>query len=158
VSPQPAAQPDRHDAAGLALTALLEAHRALRIAFEERVRAATGLSTAEADVLASIARNTTGRQRMVDLADQMYLSKSGGTQLVDRLAEGGLVVREASELDRRLVYAVVTPLGRDVFARNATVVTEVCHQYFADRLDENELHVLADLLRRVAAGPDSDST
>ena len=132
-----------------ALTALLEAHRALRLTFEVRVREATGLSTAEADVLASIGRVGGGQLRMVDIADEMMLSKSGVTQLVDRLVAGGLLVRELSEQDRRLVYAVLTARGQAIFESNTAVFASVAREYLADVLVERDLRTLVKLLSQI---------
>ena len=132
-----------------ALTTLLEAHRALRLTFEDRVREATGLSTAEADVLSSIGRVGAGRLRMVDIADEMMLSKSGVTQLVDRLVACGLLVRELSERDRRLVYAVLTARGQVIYERNVAVFASVAREYFAEVLTAKDLRTLTKLLTQV---------
>lgn len=145
----PNSRGDESAVAEQALKTLLEAHRALRLTFEDRVREATGLSTAEADVLSSIGRVGGGRLRMVDIADEMVLSKSGVTQIVDRLVVGGLLVRELSEQDRRLVYAVLTDRGQVIYERNAEIFASVAREYFADVSTERELRTLTRLLTRV---------
>ncbi|MGX7680332.1 MarR family winged helix-turn-helix transcriptional regulator [Jatrophihabitans sp. DSM 45814] len=142
---------DELDLAEQTLSALLRAHLAVRLAFEDRVRTATGLSTAEADVLASIGRTSDGRLRMVDIAEQMMLSKSGVTQLVDRLTTSGLLVRELSDLDRRLVYAVITPRGRELCLRNSEICAVIAHEYFAGALSPKDMRMLIRMLSQILA-------
>ena len=49
---------------------------------------------------------------MRDLAARLGLAESTVTRLVDRLETAGLVRRRASEPDRRVVLAELTPQGR----------------------------------------------
>src|SRR5260370_19290019 len=107
---------DDLDPASAALAALSAAHRTLSDVIDRELRAACGLSLAEADVLATLTRGPDGRQRMVDIAGQMSVSKSGVTQIVDRLVAAGMAARESSATDRRLVYAAITTAGRAVLA------------------------------------------
>jgi len=71
-----------------------------------------GLPVQSAEVLIRLARSPGGRMRMTDLAAQTALTPSGLTRAVDRLAEAGLVAREACPSDRRGSYAALTPTGR----------------------------------------------
>lgn len=50
---------------------------------------------------------------MRELADAMGISMAGATGVVDRLVHAGLVARERSDQDRRLVLVQLTALGRD---------------------------------------------
>ncbi len=49
--------------------------------------------------------------RRVDLAEQVLLTASGITRLLDGLERSGYVVRGACDSDRRVVYAVLTDEG-----------------------------------------------
>src|SRR5271166_2746329 len=60
-----------------------------------------GLPGQSFEVLIRLARSPGGRLRMTDLAAQTALTPSGLTRAVDRLAEAGLVNREACSNDRR---------------------------------------------------------
>src|SRR6201982_4316249 len=73
------------DPATAALAALAAAHRSLSAVIDRELRAACGLSLAEADLLATLTRGPDGRQRMADIAGLMCLSKSGATQITGRL-------------------------------------------------------------------------
>jgi DNA-binding MarR family transcriptional regulator len=87
-----------------------EAHAGLS-ALAERQLAHQGLSLQWFELLIRLARSPGHRLRMTDLAAQTSLTASGLTRAVDRLADAGLVTREACPTDRRSTYAVLTPAG-----------------------------------------------
>jgi DNA-binding MarR family transcriptional regulator len=142
---------DDLDPATAVLAALAAAHRSLLAVIDRELRAACGLSLAEADVLATITRGPDGRQRMVDIADQMSVSKSGVTQIIDRLVAAGLAARESSATDRRLVYAAITTAGRDLLAKGAPVLAAIAREHIASRLPDADLGKLTKTLRIIAA-------
>ena len=141
---------DDLDPASAALAALFDAHRTLSDAIDCEIRAACGLSHAEVDVLGTLTRGPAGRQRMVDIAGQMCLSKSGVTQIVDRLEAAGLAARESCATDRRLVYAAITTAGRDVLDKAAPVLAAIAHEHIASRLPGADLGKLTKTLRTIA--------
>jgi MarR family 2-MHQ and catechol resistance regulon transcriptional repressor len=140
------------DPATAALAALAAAHRSLSAVIDRERRAACGVSLAEADVLASLARSPDGRQRMVDISGQLRMSKSGVTQITDRLVAAGLAARESCATDRRLVYAAVTTAGRDLMAKGAPVLAAIAREHIASRLPAADLGQLTQALRTIA-GP-----
>lgn len=146
---------DDLDAASAALAALFDAHRSISDVLDREIRAACGLSPAEVDVLATLTRHPDGRQRMVDIADQMCVSKSGATQIVDRLEAAALVARESSATDRRLVYAAITAAGRDVLAKAGPIVAAIAHERIGSRLRDADLGKLTKGLRAIAAASPS---
>jgi len=78
--------------------------------------AAHGISPVEFEILIRLVRTPEGMLRMTDLAAQTSLTASGVTRVVDRLADRGLVTRQACATDRRSTYAVVTDVGRTLMA------------------------------------------
>jgi DNA-binding MarR family transcriptional regulator len=142
---------DDLDPARAALAALAAAHRSLSAVIDRELRAACGLSVAEADVLATLACGPGGRQRMVDIAGQMCLSKSGVTQIIDRLAAAGLAARESSAADRRLVYATITTAGRDLLDKATPVLAAIAREHIASRLPDADLGKLTQTLRIIAS-------
>jgi DNA-binding MarR family transcriptional regulator len=145
---------DDLDPAAAALAALAAAHRSLSAVIDRELRAACGLSLAEADVLATLTRGPDGRQRMVDIAGLMSVSKSGVTQITGRLVAGGLAARESSATDRRLVYAAITTAGRDVLDKATPVLAAIAREHIASRLPDADLRTLTQALRTIASpGP-----
>ena len=141
---------DDLDPAAAALAALSAAHRSLSAVIDRELRAACGLSLAEADVLASLSRGPDGRQRMVDIAGQMCVSKSGVTQIIGRLVAAGLAARESCATDRRLVYAAITTAGRDLMAKGAPVLAAIAREHVGSRLPDADLGQLTRALRTIA--------
>ena len=133
-----------------ALAALSAAHRTLSAVIDRELRAACGLSLAEADVLASLARSPDGRQRMVDIARRMSVSKSGVTQIIGRLVAAGLAARESCATDRRLVYAAITSAGRDLLDKATPVLAAIAREHIASRLPAADLGQLTQALRTIA--------
>ena len=95
-------------AAGEKVAMLLHAHQVVHAALELGMRERLGISTSHFDVLRALADEPDGRLRMVDIADQMCISRSGVTQSVDRLEDLGLATRVTDRRDRRLVFAEIT--------------------------------------------------
>src|ERR1700722_16418072 len=83
---------------------------------------ASGLSMTAAATLAGIER--LGPQRLPVLAAREGVSQPAMTQLISRLEESGLVHREASPEDGRVVLVVITDEGRAVLARRRSVRSE----------------------------------
>src|SRR6202034_4695574 len=82
---------------------------------------ASGLSIPAAATLASLER--LGPQRLTVLAAREGVTQPAMTQLISRLEESGLVRREASPEDGRVVLVVITDEGRAVLARRRAVRT-----------------------------------
>ena len=61
------------------------------------------------------------RTTINDLAQQLLLRHNSAVELVDRLAQEDLVMREASSADRRKVELRLTPRGRQVLAQLAAM-------------------------------------
>ncbi len=90
--------------------------------------------------------------RRVDLAEQVLLTASGVTRLLDGLERDGLVERGSCDSDRRVVYAVLTPAGLSRLREASVTHLAQVDAYFSARLDGDELSGLTEILARVA-GP-----
>jgi DNA-binding MarR family transcriptional regulator len=83
---------------------------------------ASELSITAAATLATVER--LGPQRLTVLAAREGVTQPAMTQLISRLEESGLVRREASPEDGRVVLVVITDEGRSVLARRRSVRSE----------------------------------
>ena len=90
--------------------------------------------------------------RRVDLAEQVLLTASGITRLLDGLERSGYVARGSCPSDRRVVYAVLTDAGLAKFREASESHLAQIDALFAARFDEDELGELSALLARLAAG------
>jgi len=104
-----------------ALAAALAADLERIVGLFRSLSPASGLSMTAAATLASIER--LGPQRLTVLAAREGVTQPAMTQLISRLEESGLVRREASPEDGRVVLVVITGEGREVLAQRRLVRT-----------------------------------
>lgn len=69
------------------------------------------------DVLAALRDAPDSMLRQVELAEQVLLSHSGLSRLIDRIEKAGLVERTSCDTDRRSFYIVLTGEGREMLER-----------------------------------------
>ena len=103
------------------------------------------------DVLLQLAEAPEHRLRMAELADQVLLSRSGLTRLVDRLQFDGLVTRAPYPGDARGTYTVLTEAGLDRLRNAAPVHLAGIREYWLAHFSDDELKQLGALLARVDA-------
>lgn len=73
-----------------------------------------GVSAPFFDVLVRLVREPSQRLPMTKLATEVSLTSGGFTKLADRMEQEGLLYRQHSAQDRRVIYAVLTDQGRAV--------------------------------------------
>lgn len=129
--------------------AVLQVHAALVPRIDRAVRLGTGLPLGWYDVLLELQATEGGRLTMGELAEQVVLSRTRVSRMVDELAGEGLVRREPHPSDARSAYATITAEGRARFRRAAPVYRESIKREFADGLSDRELETLARILGKV---------
>jgi DNA-binding MarR family transcriptional regulator len=130
--------------------AFLQAHARVMRRLDEELRAEHDISIAEYDALLNIAEAPDRRIRMRRLADQVLLSKSGVTRLIDRLVDDGLVERSACLSDARGAEAVLTPAGLQRLRAASRTHLRGIEAHFIDVLDPGQLDLVGRALRTVA--------
>ena len=108
-----------------------------------------GISLTGFEALRRIAEAPGERATMGEVADAIGLSRPGVTSTISRLVADGLVVRERTAGDRRLLHARLTPAGRQrVDAAARTHDDLVAHLL---GLLKDDAAVVTDALARVSA-------
>ena len=130
---------------------LLEAHAALIDRLEAELKARGGPPLAWYDVMVQLSSAPDAALPMKELADSLLLSRSGATRLVDRMASAGYVERAPCATDRRVVYARLTPEGREVFERARPDHVRAVERYFSEHLSEEEARVLRGVFEKVVS-------
>ena len=97
---------------------LLRAVRVVEVDLRRRLRAEFGETLPRFDVMAALARQTTG-MTMTEVSRHLMVSNGNVTGIVDRLVTEGRVVRIANAKDRRATFVRLTPKGLRHFARMA---------------------------------------
>lgn len=112
----------------------------------ERYQERLGVTLPEARVIASV--GSFGPFSIMDLARHANLDKSQASRAAEALIRQGLVQREASEADGRVVLISLTAEGRELYRKVMPIARKWNADLF-DCLDENEKAALGDALDRI---------
>jgi DNA-binding MarR family transcriptional regulator len=143
-----------------AWASLLRVHAALVPVLERELAAAHRLPLSWYDVLLELNSAPQRRLRMSELGSRAVLSRERVSRVVAELARAGLVVRERNPDDKRSVFAVLTPAGRDRLRAAAPDYVGGIERHFTGHLTAAEARVITEALSRVLAatgersGPD----
>jgi DNA-binding MarR family transcriptional regulator len=132
-----------------AFAALLRAHASSTRLLNAQLMAEHGLTLSDYEVLLRLSWAPERRLRRVDLAEQVLLTASGITRLLDGLETAGYVDRGTCDSDRRVVYAVLTEPGLAKLREASSSHFAQVDELFTARFDEAELEAVGDLLSRL---------
>jgi DNA-binding MarR family transcriptional regulator len=127
----------------------LRAHHVVTDTLDEELSREQDLPLGSYEVLLHLAEAPGHALRMSELANQVMLSRSGVSRLVDRLVSEGLVERHTCQSDGRGVYAGLTDAGMRRLRRAAPTHLRGVREHFTDRLSGRELDELARLLDKL---------
>ena len=130
--------------------AFLLAHARVVRRLDEELRLEHDLTIGEYDALVTIAQAPERRIRMRQLADQVVLSKSGVTRLIDRLVDDGLVERSACLADARGAEAVLTERGLARLRAASKTHLRGVNQHFLEILGRDDLAAIERSMALVA--------
>ncbi len=119
--------------------AFLAAHALVSRRLDEDLRAEQSITLAEYSALLQLAEAPGRRLRMNQLAEGVFLSRSGVTRLIDRLREDGLVERSQCPSDGRGAEAVLTAAGVDRLRAASRTHLRGIEAYFLDAIRPEEL-------------------
>jgi DNA-binding MarR family transcriptional regulator len=88
--------------------------------------------------------------RRIDLANELNLSPSGITRLLDRLEDQGLVGKGECKSDARVSYAILTDAGLAKLREASPGHIEDIQERMSSVLSDEEMKTLADLLGRLS--------
>ena len=105
------------------------------------------------DVLLTLARSPGQKLRLSELADRVYLSRSGLTRLVDRLEKADLLTREPCPDDRRGHFAVLLPAAHPAMQKTWPTYERLINDHFGRHLSDADAQTLHDIFARIAPPP-----
>jgi DNA-binding MarR family transcriptional regulator len=111
-----------------------------------------GLTINDYGCLLLLSRAGEEGMRRIDLANELRLSPSGITRLLDRLEDQDLVGKGACKEDARVSYAILTDAGLAKLKDAAPGHIEDIERRLADVMDEDEMQTLTELLGRIGSG------
>lgn len=147
------------DELGLATWSLfLRTHAAVVTRLERELLDERRLPLAWYDVLLELNAAPGRRLRMQQLGNQVVLSRSRVSRIVDDTCAAGLTTRQADPDDRRGSFAVLTDAGRTALESAAPVYLRGIEQHFSGRLDNQQLRAMRDALTIVLDSQQPDVT
>jgi DNA-binding MarR family transcriptional regulator len=132
-----------------AFVGLVGAHVATTRCFSASLQHEHGLTLNEFEVLLRLGRAPERRLKRIELVEQVLLTPSGITRLLDRLEQAGLVAKESCASDARVTYAVLTAVGAEKLAAASRSHTAEIRGLMCSHYSDRELSSLAELLRRL---------
>lgn len=132
--------------------ALVRTHATATRALNAQLSADHGLTVSDYEVLLRLSRAPDHRLRRVDLAEQVLLTASGITRLLDGLERQGWVERGACDSDRRVVYAVLTDAGVAKLREARSTHIPQIEAHFGRALAPEEQALLVELLGKLDDG------
>jgi DNA-binding MarR family transcriptional regulator len=132
-----------------AWSALLRVHAALVPMLEHELAAAHAMPLSWYDVLLELNSAPERRLRMSELGARVVLSRERVSRVVDELVRAGLVARERNPEDRRSVFAVITPAGRDRLRAAAPTYLAGIERHFTGHLTADEARTIASAFERL---------
>jgi DNA-binding MarR family transcriptional regulator len=131
-----------------AFSNLLGAHATLTRELSAALVESHGLTINDYGTLLLLSRAGEEGMRRIDLANQLQLSPSGITRLLDRLEDQGLVGKGECKEDARVSYAILTDAGLDKLKEAAPGHVDDIDRKLSAVLSDEEIETLNELLGR----------
>ncbi len=122
------------------------------VAAIERDLAEHDLTLGDYQVLVYLSEADERSMRMCDLADRLQLSPSGLTRRLDGLVKAGLVTRQPSIEDRRVMKAMLTDQGFETLRTAAPDHVDSVRRHIFDHLDDSQVDALAAIFTAIGEG------
>jgi DNA-binding MarR family transcriptional regulator len=129
--------------------AVLNTHARLTTRVEDALDDAGLPQLAWYDVLWALHRAPAKTLRMGELAQEVTISRSGLTRLVDRIEADGLLERRQSAADRRAVEVAITPAGSRLLRKMWPVYEDVLRSEFEAKLTRADAQALSRALAKI---------
>ena len=108
-----------------------------------------GLTINDYEVLFRLSRAPDCMMRRVDLAQQVLLTPSGITRLLDGLQRCGYVEKAGCDSDARVVYAKLTDAGHEKLSQATEDHVAAIRALYGERFTVAELETLREFLERL---------
>jgi DNA-binding MarR family transcriptional regulator len=129
---------------------MLTAHSLLTQRLEEELKAEAGMSLFEYSALLQLAEAPERRLRMAQIAEGIFVTRSGVSRLVDRLEADGLVERLPSPEDGRGADAVLTDAGMQRLRAASKFHLRGIEAYYFDHVSDQDLQTVGRVMEDIA--------
>ena len=124
----------------------LRAHASITRRLDADLTCSHRLTLSQYEVLLHLNRASGRQMRMSEIADNVLLTRSGISRLINSLVEAGLVERVSCSADARGAYACLTRAGAAKLHEAARTHLEGVRELYLGHFSKNELRQLGDLL------------
>jgi DNA-binding MarR family transcriptional regulator len=131
---------------------LLQTQRQLTRQLDAELEARHGLSLSALELLGRLAADPEHCVRLSALAEQVNLSLSRVSRIIDALQSRGLVERRQCQMDARAINAELTAAGLELAREAQRTHFAGVQERFFDRLSPEEVATLAGVFNRFAPG------
>ncbi|MEG6574992.1 MarR family transcriptional regulator [Caldibacillus debilis] len=135
---------------------LLVAFHHLRKKLDQDMQSMTSYPVTRTQFILLLLISREGSPKLARLAEEMNVQPSAITVLIDRLEKLNYVKRITDPDDRRSVRVELTPLGREIIHDFRQRRRGILKSYL-NRLSEEEIRTLTELLEKIANGDPFDT-
>ena len=136
-------------APGMAAVTTITRVQQILVGRVEEALAPLGLTFARFEILRLLGFTRTGRLPMGKISDRLQVHPASVTSAVKRLEREGLIRRESSDDDNRIVLAVLQPQGEAILGPATEAVNRV---FESTGLDDVQLDALVELMGPIRLG------
>jgi len=136
-------------APGMAAVTTITRVQQILVGRVEEALAPLGLTFARFEILRLLGFTRTGRLPMGKISDRLQVHPASVTSAVKRLEREGLIRRESSDDDNRIVLAVLQPQGEAILGPATEAVNRV---FESTGLDDGQLDALVELMGPIRLG------
>ena len=133
----------------------LRAHATVVRILEDELEEKRGLALTSYEVLLRLS-GAERPWRMHELAESLFLSRSGATRLVEKLESEGLLEREICEGDRRGIQVTVTPKGKKTLGAAVPVHLRGIEEHFTRHLTQAQTTHLRSAFTKIVSAAEGD--
>ncbi len=134
---------------------IVRGHTRVNRMLADHIEQKTGLPPADFFVLARLRRSGGPAVPLSTLARELSFSSGGFTKLADRLQQAGLIERQPSSCDRRVINAVLTPAGRAAADRALAVYSAGLRELVLSHLGTDGLRAMVSQMSQLSDLPPS---
>jgi DNA-binding MarR family transcriptional regulator len=154
--------PTTHDAVGdhdgyecaRAWTMLRSIYTLVNGRLEEELSRQCGITPNEFEAMVYLHGIEPDQARLGDLQGAVTLSQPALSRMVVRLEQAGIIGRNESAADKRVVLLSLTDFGHDLLERSALLHAGIVRALLTERLTSDEQERLVQTLSRVSEGRD----
>jgi DNA-binding MarR family transcriptional regulator len=117
-------------------------HRQLEQVVENDLIAGWGLTARQVEIMESLYHNAEGTATPADLSEEVGLTRSAMTSVLDSLEKLGYTVRGPHPSDRRMVVITLTPTGRDFISLRLPERYQKLHRIIGTLSDQERTNLL----------------